>query len=266
MSAGMLGGRAAALGLEDADALLDVLPRRLAAEDGAQALLQRPDVRLEEAGLQLGEERVHAEERVRFAGVEPQAGQLVARTGAWSSEAVAVRLAVVLDRRVEAILHVLQVALERRRRNPEERPQGRKRDRPAILQELVDLVEALESFHASPRLGKTWSVPDFRAEMKGPARRRGLGARLSGRRLAGRLLHPRGRTAASLLEKRPGIPTRCRESHCCCRGGGGPRRLAFNLALCAPKSMLQSAWSLVPGESVCEPKYPGKSWSVPVFP
>src|SRR5256885_16710848 len=146
----MLGGRAAALGLEDADALLDVLPRGLAAEDGAQAIPQRPDVRLEEAGLQLGEEGVHAEERVRFAGVEPQAGQLVARTGAWSSEAVAVRLAVVLDRRVEAILHVLQVALERRRRNPEERPQGRKRDRPAILQELVDLVEALESFHAPP--------------------------------------------------------------------------------------------------------------------
>src|SRR5881396_350967 len=64
-----------------------------------------------------------------------------------------------------------------------------------------------------PRLGKTWSVPDFRAEMKGPARGRGLGARLSGRRLAGRLLHPRGRTAASLLEKKarypdalPGIP------------------------------------------------------------
>src|SRR5438552_1161870 len=57
-----------------------------------------------------------------------------------------------------------------------------------------------------------------------------------------------------------------RESHCCCRGGDGPRRLAFNVALCAPKSMLQSAWSLVLSESVCEPKYPGKSWSVPVFP
>src|SRR3989454_1767852 len=147
MRAGMLGGRAAALGLEDADALLDVLPPGLAAEDGAQALPQRPDVRLEEAGLQLGEEGVHAEERVRFAGVEPQAGQLVARTGAWSSEAVAVRLAVVLDRRVEAILHVLQVALERRRRNPEGRSQGGKRNRLAVLQELVDLVEALETFH-----------------------------------------------------------------------------------------------------------------------
>src|SRR2546427_7837031 len=150
MSAGMLGGRAAALGLEDADALLDVLPRRLAAEDGAQALLERPDVRLEEAGLQLGEERVHAEERVRLAGVEPQARQLVARTRARSSEAVAVRFAVVLDRRVETVLHVLEVALERRRRNPEGRSQGGKRNRLAVLQELVDLVEALETFHGPP--------------------------------------------------------------------------------------------------------------------
>ena len=88
-------------------------------------------------------------------------------------------------------------------------------------------------------------VASAAGKMKGPARGRGLGARLSGRRLAGRLLHPRGRTATSLLGKRPGIPTRCRESHCCCRGGGGPRRLALNLALCARESMPQSAWSLI---------------------
>src|SRR5438552_17527602 len=150
MRAGMLGWRAAALGLEDADALLDVLPRGLAGEDGAQALLQRCDVGLEEAGLQLGEERVHAEERICLAGVEPQARQLVARTRARLAEAVAVRLAVVLDRRVETILHVLDVALQRRRRNPEGRLQGGKRNRPAVLQELVDLVEALETFHPLP--------------------------------------------------------------------------------------------------------------------
>src|SRR5882762_317230 len=117
MRAGMLGWRAAALWLEDADALLDVLPRRLAAEDRAQALLQRPDVRLEEPRLQLGEQRVHAEKRICLAGVEPQARQLVARTRARLSEAVAVRLAVVLDRRVETVLHVLEVALQRRRRD-----------------------------------------------------------------------------------------------------------------------------------------------------
>src|SRR2546426_8926236 len=150
MRAGMLGGRAAALGLEDADALLDVLPPGLAAEDGAQAIPQRPDVRLEEAGLQLGEERVHAEERVRFAGVEPEAWQLVARTRARSSEAVAVRLAVVLDRRVEALAHVFEIALHARARHAEHFLEGRERNHLSILQELVDLVEALESFHAPP--------------------------------------------------------------------------------------------------------------------
>src|SRR5436190_1160457 len=105
MRAGMLGWRAAALGLEDADALLDVLPRRLAAEDGAQALLQRSDVRLEQPGLQLGEQAVHAEERVGLVGREPQARQLVARPRTRLAEAVAVRLAVVLDRRAGARVH-----------------------------------------------------------------------------------------------------------------------------------------------------------------
>src|SRR6267143_2192038 len=162
MRAGMLGERAAALWLEDADALLDVLPRRLAAEDGAQALLQRPDVRLEEPRLQLGEERVHAQQRVRLTGVEPQARQLGARTRARFSEAVAVRFAVVLDRRIEAVLHVLEVALERRARNPQRRLQDRKRHHLAALQELVDLVEALETFHGPPAGRKSGSDPDFK--------------------------------------------------------------------------------------------------------
>src|SRR5258708_1302702 len=168
----MLSGRAPALGLEDADALLDVLPRRLAAEDGAQALLQRRDMRLEQPRLQLGEERVHAEERVRFASVEPQARQLVTRTRARSSEPVAVRLAVVLDRRVEAIFHVLDVALQRRRRNPEGRSQGGKRNRPAVLEELLDLVEALETFYGPCPL----KVGDGKANDASKVRVRGEGA------------------------------------------------------------------------------------------
>src|SRR2546422_10806844 len=76
--------------------------------------------------------------------------QLVARTRARLAKAVAVRLAVPFDRRVEALAHVLQVALQRRRRNSEGRPQGGKRNRLAVLQELVDLVEALETFHGPP--------------------------------------------------------------------------------------------------------------------
>src|SRR2546426_991792 len=182
----MLGGPITALGLEDADALLDVLPRGFAAQDGAQALLQRPDVRLEKAGLQLGEERVHAEERVRLAGVEPQARQLVARTRARSSETVAVRLAVVLDRRVETILHVLEVALQRRRRNPEGRSQGGKRNRLAVFQELLDLVEALETFHGPPARRKSGYDPQT-AKLRGAPEPPHAGARRGGQCESGRL-------------------------------------------------------------------------------
>src|SRR6267143_1754845 len=165
----MLGARAAALGLEDADALLDILPRRLAAENGAQALLQRPDVRLEEPRLQLGEERVHAQQRVRLACGEPQARQLVARTGAWNAEAVAVRFAVVLDRRVEARPHVLDVALYSRRRHPKLILEDRERNNVSVLQQLVDLVEALEAVHLPPV--ESGSDPDFSTAPSNPRRR-----------------------------------------------------------------------------------------------
>src|SRR3989442_13793143 len=161
MSAGMLGGRVTPLGLENAEALLDVLPRRLAAEDGAQALLQRPDVGLEEAGLQLGEERVHAQQRVRLAGVEPQAGQLVARAGAWNAEAVALRFGVVVDRRVEPRPHVLDVALYACRRHAKLVLEDRERNDFPVLQELVDLVEALQAIHGPPARRKSGSDPDL---------------------------------------------------------------------------------------------------------
>src|SRR5690606_11004741 len=82
--------------LEDADARLDLLPRRLPAKDALQAFLQRPDVRLEQARLQLREQRLHRKQRMRFVGRKPQARQLVARPLAWLAEAVPVRRAVVL--------------------------------------------------------------------------------------------------------------------------------------------------------------------------
>jgi len=59
--------------------------------------------------------------------------------------------AVVLDRRIEAVLHVLEVALERRgAKSPSD---DCKTENDTILrpfQELVDLVEALETFHCPP--------------------------------------------------------------------------------------------------------------------
>jgi hypothetical protein len=75
--------------------------------------------------------------------------------------------------------------------------------------------------HARPARPQALAVARLRAnhvasappKMKGPARGRGLGARLSGRRLAGRLLHPRGRGRGEPAGKKarypdalPGIP------------------------------------------------------------
>src|SRR6267143_2358850 len=77
------------------------------------------------------------------------------------------------------------------------------------------------------------------------------------------LLQPRGRPRRACW-KRPGIPTRCRESHYCCRWGGGPHRLAFNLALCARESTLQLTWSLSRIRALT-PIPIRKSWSVPVL-
>src|SRR6185295_12178985 len=135
--------------LEHPDALLDLLPRRLAAEHRAHAVLQRLDVRLEKPRLQLGEERVHGEERVRLVGREPQPRQLVARARPRLAEAVAVRLAVVLDRRVEAAAHVLDVALEGRGRHPQGSAKSGKGYRPSpLFQQSIDLVEAFEALHA----------------------------------------------------------------------------------------------------------------------
>src|SRR5919197_5228359 len=107
----MFGIPGAALGLEDADALLHLLPRMVArAEDRAQALAQGLDLAIEHAGLELAEHAQGREQREHLRGVEPQARQLVARTGAWLAVAVAVRLAVVVDRRVEPVAHVGKVA------------------------------------------------------------------------------------------------------------------------------------------------------------
>jgi len=146
----VLGLRLAALGLEDADALHDLLPRMVAAsEDRAQASDERRHLAVEQAGLQIREQLQRCQQRVDFRCVEPQAGQLVAGTRARPAEAVAVQPAVVLDRRVEAVAHVVEVALERGARDVERLPQSRERDQLAVLQELVDLEEALEAFHRS---------------------------------------------------------------------------------------------------------------------
>ena len=101
--------------MNDADAALDLVGRMLArAEGGAQAREQRLDVRLEQAGLQAREQVLHGQQRADLLRAEPEARELVARRPRRGfHEAVAALLPVPLDRRVHAIAHVLEVALER---------------------------------------------------------------------------------------------------------------------------------------------------------
>ena len=79
-------------------------------EHGAQALEQRLHVRRQQARLQRLQQVLHRQQRMRLGRREPQARQLEIRRG--SIEPVAVRGLVPLDRRVEAVAQVLEVALE----------------------------------------------------------------------------------------------------------------------------------------------------------
>src|ERR1700741_3322877 len=109
----MLRVAGAALGLEEADALLDFRRRVVArAEDGAQALAQRLGLPVEHAGLELAEHAQRREERQHLRSVEPETRQFVARAGARLAKTVAVRLAVVVDRRIEAVAHIGEIALD----------------------------------------------------------------------------------------------------------------------------------------------------------
>ena len=87
------------------------------------------------------------QQRVDLLCGEPQARKLVTRPGARPAEAIAVRLAVVLDRRMEAIAHVREVALQLRTRNAERFLELDERHAAPALEQLVDLVEALGLVH-----------------------------------------------------------------------------------------------------------------------
>ena len=121
-----------------------------AAEDRMQPLEQRLDVRAEQSWIELDEQLAHGEQRMRLVGREPEPGQLVARPGAARAEAVTARRTVVLDRRIEAIAHVVEIALERRARNLEGALQIGERHRRTLLEQPVDPIETLEPLHAVP--------------------------------------------------------------------------------------------------------------------
>ena len=100
---------------EHADAARDVVGGVLARfEQLLEALAQRGDQLRQHAGLQVGDQLVHGEQRAQLLGVEPQARQLPERAVLdLVVEAVGLLLAVVEDRGVEAVAQVVEVALER---------------------------------------------------------------------------------------------------------------------------------------------------------
>ncbi len=91
---------------------------------------------------------LHHDQRERFGLRKPKPGQREARSGRRLLViAVAARVGVVDDRRVEAVAHVLDIALERRMRNLELVEESVTRYDAALVEKLVDAVEALRTIH-----------------------------------------------------------------------------------------------------------------------
>ena len=98
--------------MQHADAAFHVFDGVVAGfDEGAQAGAEGFDVLGQQAGLDFLEQRLHHEQGIGFAGVKPEAGQLLLVAGA-AGVAVTAFVAVPLDGCVEAAAHVLQVALE----------------------------------------------------------------------------------------------------------------------------------------------------------
>src|SRR5579871_2971962 len=81
-------------------------------------------------------------------GTEPKTRQLVTWAAGRLAKAIAVLRAIVLDRRIEPIAHVLQVALEGGTRDGERLFQFRERYRAAGPEQLLDLIKAFGTVHA----------------------------------------------------------------------------------------------------------------------
>ncbi len=98
--------------------------------------------------VQPGEQLVHGQQRVDLVLAEPHARQLVAGARRRALvEAVAVVEGVVDDGRVQPVAQVLQVALERGRRDGQLLAQRREAHAAAAAQQHLDLVEAFGAVH-----------------------------------------------------------------------------------------------------------------------
>ena len=129
--------------------------RGAAAQGLGQALAQRFDVRAQQAaGVQVGQQVLHGQQRVDFFGTEPQAGQFVLRTHQLLAgvQQIATALAAEGHRHVHLVAQQGDVALERGRRDLQLGPQPLGREAAARVQPALELVEPVVDGHGSPCL------------------------------------------------------------------------------------------------------------------
>ena len=99
------------------------------------------------ARLQVGEQRIHRQQRLYFAGIEPQARQLKLLGAVLDLVAIAAPFAVPDDRRREAVAQVFEVALEGRRRHLERVEKLLAADDALVAQQLVDEMKTFGTIH-----------------------------------------------------------------------------------------------------------------------
>ena len=134
--------------LQHANAALQALragPLRL--QQGIDALLQGSQHRLQQAGLHIGQQLLHGQQRMQFRGVEPEPRQLV--HGALGLViAIAVEISVVDDGGIQVQAHVVDNALDGGAGAFQLFLQTPARDRlPRSLQDAVELENAVEAVH-----------------------------------------------------------------------------------------------------------------------
>jgi hypothetical protein len=135
-----------------------------AAEQAVEARDQRLDVRREDAaGVEVGQQVLHGQERMDFARVEPQAGQFVLRAavrvrGVEAVAAASSTMAIPDNGRIEPVAHVFEVALQGGARDFQHGHEIDEGHELAIVDHLVDLVEALSAIHGASALWSQWML------------------------------------------------------------------------------------------------------------
>ena len=133
----------------------------VAAEEVARPVDQRLDMRPEQPGVHLLEQLPEREEGPDLRLVQPQPGEGVAGRGRGVvGEPVAALSPVPLDRRVQPVAQVLEVALEGGARDLELFEKSLDRDDPSLTQQGIDPVEAFGPVHSPPPVDSPLQPPD----------------------------------------------------------------------------------------------------------